>query len=312
MSSSYGIILVVLMFVSGFVWLIDSLTAGKKRKAAVKNLYDKMLKPPQEAIDSLAKDPIHVDYAKSFFPILFFIVVLRSFLYEPFQIPSASMKPTLTEGDFILVNKYDYGLRLPVTSQKIIDIGLPARGDVAVFRAPDTGEDYIKRIIGLPGDTVIYTREKELYIIPFCTPEMKEAGDECGKKIYIKKIAVEGPGYIDRNPDTGYGRVNIEYSEDLLGVEHGILNNPEARQLTYERKYEDSVFLVPEKKYFVMGDNRDNSKDSRYWDTTNYVPEENLVGHAVSIWIHFDFGIKTRFLTWVPTNVDFGRVGEIK
>lgn len=310
MSSSYGIILVVLMFVSGVIWLIDSQTAGKKRKAAVKKLYDDMLKPPQEAIESVSKEPIHVDYAKSFFPILFFIVVLRSFLYEPFQIPSASMKPTLTEGDFILVNKYDYGLRLPITSEKVIEIGLPRRGDVAVFRAPDTGEDYIKRIIGLPGDTVIYTRDKELYIKPFCAEGISPA--ECPKKMHIKKTRVSGPGYIDKNPNTGVGYVNIEYNEDLGGVNHGILNNPRIRAYTKEGRHADSQFKVPMKKYFVMGDNRDNSKDSRYWDTTHFVPEENMVGHAVSIWMHFEFGIKTKYLTWIPTGVDLDRVGAIK
>ncbi len=310
MSSSYGLILVVLMFLSGIIWLIDSLTAGKKRKLAVQSLYDKMLKPPQDMIEKLAREPIHVDYAKSFFPILFFIVVLRSFLYEPFQIPSASMKPTLTEGDFILVNKYDYGLRLPINSEKVIDVGLPQRGDVAVFRAPDTNEDYIKRVIGLPGDTVIYTRERELYIIPFCDKDL--VTDECPKKMHIRKKAVSGPGYIDRNPDSGVGIVNIEYEEDLDGVKHGILNNPNRPNYTKEGKYEDSYFEVPTGQYFVMGDNRDNSKDSRFWDTSHYVPEENLVGHAVSIWIHFDFGIKTKYFSWIPTNVDFGRVGEIK
>lgn len=310
MSSLYGIIIVALTFVSGIIWLVDSLTAGKKRKAAVKKLYDNMLKPPQETVEALMVEPIYVDYAKSFFPILLIIVVLRSFLYEPFQIPSASMKPTLTEGDFILVNKYDYGIRLPINDKKILEIGLPTRGDVAVFRAPDTGEDYIKRVIGLPGDEVIYTKEKQLYIIPFCSPET--AKKDCPNKRLIPKVAVSGAGYIDTNPNTGIGIVNVEYIENLDGVRHGILNNPDRPQLTRERKYQDSIFKVPMGHYFVMGDNRDNSKDSRYWHTTHFVAEENLVGHAVSIWMHFEFGFKNKFFSWIPTNVDLSRVGEIK
>jgi len=297
------------MFVSGIVWLIDSLTAGKKRKAAVRDLYEKMLKPPQEAIDAVAKEPIHVDYAKSFFPILLIIVVLRSFLYEPFQIPSASMKPTLVEGDFILVNKYNYGLRLPITSEKVVDIGLPARGDVAVFRAPDTGEDYIKRVIGIPGDTVIYTKDKELYIIPACPAEVEKA--EC-PKLPIKKTAVASPGYIDKKPNDSIGTVNIEYIENLDGVEHGILNNPKVLQHTGQGVNKDAVYIVPPAKYFVMGDNRDNSTDSRLWKTTNFVPEENLVGQAVTIWMHFEFGFENKYFSWVPTGVQLSRVGEIR
>ncbi len=310
MSSYYGIILVVLMFVSGIVWLVDALTAGKKRKQAVQDLYDKMLKPPQEAIDAVAKEPIHVDYAKSFFPILFIIVVLRSFLYEPFQIPSASMKPTLKEGDFILVNKFNYGLRLPINSKKVVDIGLPKRGDVAVFRAPDTGEDYIKRVIGIPGDRVIYTTQKELYIKPACPKDI--AASECPKEIHVKKELVPGPGYVDTNPDTGIGVVNREYVETIDGAKHGILNNPNVPHFTKYGERKNSVFIVPEGRYFVLGDNRDNSKDSRFWDSTHFVPEENLVGQAVSIWMHFEFGIKTRFLTWIPTGVDLDRIGAIE
>jgi signal peptidase I len=304
MSSLYGIILVALMFISGIVWLIDSLTAGKKRKQAVKDLYDKMTKPPQEAIEAAAQEPIHVDYAKSFFPILLIIVVLRSFLYEPFQIPSASMKPTLTEGDFILVNKYDYGLRLPITSDKVIEVGLPQRGDVAVFRAPDTGEDYIKRVIGLPGDRVIYTRNKEIIIQPFCAPGVVKS--ECPKRFHVTKERVEGPGYIDTNPNTGVSLVNVEYKETLGNRVHGTLNNRARPQR------QDLVYLVPQGKYFVMGDNRDNSMDGRYWSTTNFVPEENLVGHAVSIWMHFEFGFKNKYFGWIPTDVDLGRVGAIE
>jgi len=303
------------MFLSGIIWLVDALTAGKQRKQAVEKLNETMLRPTQEAIDSVAREPILVDYARSFFPILFFIVVLRSFLWEPFQIPSASMKPTLTEGDFILVNKFDYGLRLPINSKKIINIGLPERGDVAVFRAPDTGEDYIKRVVGLPGDRVVYTREKELYILPFCVPGLPKA--ECPQNMHIRKTPIPGPGYIDKSPNSNFGLINIEFTEYLDGVEHGILNNPDRRHRSHRGVYEDLVFLVPQGKYFVLGDNRDNSTDGRYWDTTNYVPEESLVGHAVSIWMHFEFGWSGDDfygfpLGWIPTGVDFSRVGAIK
>ncbi len=298
------------MFLSGIIWLVDSLTAARKRKAAVEALYDKMLKPPQSAINAVAEEPIYVDYAKSFFPILLFIVVMRSFLWEPFQIPSGSMKPTLIEGDFILVNKFDYGLRLPVTSKKVVEIGSPQRGDVVVFKAPDTGEDFIKRVIGIPGDTILYTKEKDLYIKPACAKDV--AKENCSSMIKIEKVLVEGPGYIDKSPNSNYGELNDEYVENLFGVKHGILNNPNRPQYSINRRREDSVFVVPENRYFVMGDNRDNSKDSRYWVTTHFVPEESLVGHAVSIWMHFEFGFTNPYFSWIPTGVDFGRIGAIK
>lgn len=312
MSSNYGLILVILTFVSGIIWLIDSLTAGKARKAAVKKLHEQTPNPSEEAVQAVSKEPIYVDYSKSFFPILLFIVVLRSFLYEPFQIPSASMKPTLTEGDFILVNKYNYGLRLPVTSEKFVDIGAPQRGDVAVFRAPHPPhEDYIKRIIGLPGDTVIYTGNKELYIIPFC-----EAGtprQDCPKKQRVKRELAADSKYIDLDPDTGNWRETDHYVESLGEKQHGILINPSMPEWSKTdgvRRMRE--YRVPLGHYFVMGDNRDNSSDGRYWRYTSYVPEENLVGEAVSIWMHLDFGIKHPWFRWVPTGIDIGRIGAIE
>jgi len=310
MSSVYGLILVLLTAFSGLVWLIDALTAGKKRKAALASLYQQDPEPAKEAVEALSQEPVLVDYSRSFFPILLFIVVLRSFLYEPFQIPSASMKPTLTEGDFILVNKFNYGLRLPVTSQKVIEVGQPARGDVAVFKAPHPPhEDFIKRVIGLPGDTVIYTRAKELFVLPNCTAAM--AIDACPRKIKIEKELVPGEGYWDINPNTGRSSLNNEYVETIDGKQHGILNNPRIREIDKSAR-PDKVFKVPQGHYFVMGDNRDNSHDSRYWRLTAFVPEENLVGQAVAIWLHLDFGINTPGLSWIPTGIDVGRIGAIK
>lgn len=330
MSSNYGLILVVLTFVSGIIWLIDVFTTGKQRKAAVAKLYEQEKEPSEEALRAVSREPIYVDYAKSFFPILLFIVVLRSFFYEPFQIPSASMKPTLTEGDFILVNKYNYGLRLPVTSQKVVNVGNPQRGDVAVFRAPHTGEDYIKRIVGLPGDTVFYTANKDLYIQPYCQPEV--AKENCPKRYRVNRALVSTKKYLDISPENGSIRENDHYSEVLGDNKHEILINP---FISENKKYFGGFYKgpaptvkfyregsslpirahkykVPDRSYFVMGDNRDNSEDGRYWPKTNFVPEENLVGQAVYVWLHLDFGLKGNLLGKVPTDVDFGRVGEIK
>ncbi|MCW8878813.1 MAG: signal peptidase I [Kangiellaceae bacterium] len=311
MSSYYGLILVLLTFVSGIIWLIDAFTAGKKRKAAVAKLYEQTEEPSKEAIEAVSQEPIYVDYAKSFFPILFIIVVLRSFLYEPFQIPSASMKPTLTEGDFILVNKFNYGLRLPVTSDKVVDIGLPQRGDVAVFKAPHKPhEDYIKRVIGLPGDTVIYTYNKELIIIPYCRPELKKS--DCPQKIMVSRTPADEPKYLDIAPGAEVGTETLHFVENIAGAEHGILIDPNKDERNKFPPMRSRKMRVPQGHYFVMGDNRDNSFDGRYWVETNFVPEEMLVGQAVSIWLHLDFDITTKGLTWIPTGIDIGRIGSIK
>jgi signal peptidase I len=303
MSSYYGLILVVLTALSGLIWLIDSKTAAKKRKAALDKLYESEKSPSEEAILAVTREPTHVDYAKSFFPILLIIVILRSFLYEPFQIPSASMKPTLEEGDFILVNKFNYGLHLPVTGKKFFDIGLPKRGDVAVFKSPKTGQDYIKRVIGLPGDTIIYTSNKDLYVIPACD---NPGSADCPEKVHIKKELLDKP-YLDINPDTKSMTTNRHFIETIGGVEHGILNLDPSYYQRGDRSYSQGLKVtVPAKSYFVMGDNRDNSSDSRVW---GFVPEKNLVGQAVAIWMHLDF--ESELLRWLPTGISFSRSGEI-
>jgi|SRR5699024_15805 len=202
-----------------------------------------------------------VDFAHSFFPVLLAVLILRAFVIEPFRIPSRSMVPTLLVGDFILVNKFDYGLRLPVTHTKILDIGEPERGDVVVFRYPrDPSTDYIKRVIGLPGDTIAY-RNNRLYVN--------------GTLVPTRQIGLR----VDKNnPLQSVARVKREQLPDA--PEHSILN-----VIDRPGKQQSEVQVKPG-HYFVMGDNRDNSSDSRVW---GQVPEENLIGRAFMTWLSIDF-----------------------
>jgi signal peptidase I len=201
-------------------------------------------------------EPVVVEYARSLFPVFFIVLVLRSFVAEPYEIPSGSMKPTLLVGDFIVVSKFSYGVRLPVIDTKIFDVDSPERGDVMVFRYPrDNETNYIKRVIGLPGDHVLYI-DKILYINNKPVPQevLAEVAGQCG------------------------GYKAIERVESLPGVEHRIYVCPQAPDRAYE-------FTVPEGQYLALGDNRDNSNDGRYW---GYVPEKNLVGKAKMIWFSSD------------------------
>ncbi len=237
---SFPALMVILVIVTGIIWLIDSLFWAPHRTK------DK-------------KDPLAVEYAKSFFPIILVVLVIRSFIAEPFRIPSASMLPTLHIGDFILVNKFAYGVRLPVLNTKILATGEPERGDVVVFRYPKNPRlDYIKRIVGLPGDTVGYFN-KTVYI----------NGQEIAQQVKEKDISL-----LSLVP----ARNELRF-EQLGEMGHEILVDPERRLVEGEA-------VVPEGEYFVMGDNRDNSNDSRFWGT---VPEANLVGQAFFIWMSWDW-----------------------
>lgn len=203
------------------------------------------------------------EYSRSFFPVLIFVLVIRSFIFEPFRIPSGSMKPTLLEGDFIFVKKFSYGLRLPVTETKVIETGSPKRGDVVVFRLPsDPSINYIKRVIGLPGDSVRFERQR--------------------LTINGELIDISATGdMFERAP---------VYSEDLDGRIHETLIYNQGESLR------DGVYEIPEGHYFMMGDNRDRSKDSRY---IGPIAEKYLVGEAVRVWMH-----------WVPWDMPlWGRVG---
>lgn len=227
-----------------------------------------------KGIDGSTRDePIVVEYAHSFFPIVFIVLILRSFIAEPFRIPSGSMMPTLLIGDFILVNKFAYGIRLPVIHSKIMDVSDPKRGDIVVFRFPKNPEiDYIKRVVGVPGDRVAYYQ----------------------KKVYINgKLATQKS--LGKYDGVGKGKdmTGAEHIiENLSAVEHEILIKNGMPSV-------EGVFVVPEGQYFVMGDNRDNSNDSRYWGT---VPEQNLVGKAFFIWMSWD---------WDYKGIGFDRIGTI-
>lgn len=220
-----------------------------------------------------ANEPLIVEYARSFFPVVLIVFILRSFIAEPFRIPSGSMMPTLLIGDFILVTKFTYGIRIPVINKKIIQMNEPARGDAVVFRYPkNPSVDYIKRVIGLPGDHIIY-KDKKLTI-----------NGKLMKQVSLGRYQGIGQGKTMTGSEI--------LTEDLNPVEHDILINHNAPNIK-------GTFIVPKGHYFVMGDNRDNSNDSRYWGT---VPEENLVGKAFFIWMNWD---------WENTGVGFNRIGTV-
>lgn len=233
--------------VTGGIWLLDSLFFRHKRMMSFS-------KKEQH-------EPWWVEYSRAFFPILLIVFILRSFLAEPFRIPSGSMRPTLVEGDFILVNKYNYGLRLPITGTPIINIGAPKRGDVIVFKHVKNGEsiDMIKRVVGLPGDHITY-KDKTVYVN--------------GKPAVQDFIAEE-------QDITRGGSVPVRHFHEQLGeVKHDIFVHPSTLQIVPHYAYSDET--VPKDSYFVMGDNRDNSEDSRVW---GFVKDADIQGRAFLIWM---------------------------
>lgn len=285
MSWDFALILFVLLIITGIVWFADVLVLRKRRRAAA-HAAAQALTPSlqglpaaeadaarQKAYDDAMRSPWWVEYGASFFPVILFVFVLRSFLVEPFRIPSGSMLPTLQNGDLILVNKYQYGIRLPIVDRKVVPLGSPQRGDVIVFRYPvEPDTDYIKRVVGLPGDEIVY-RNKVLFINGQEVPEQRD-GDiyEPDQRHYIG-----------------------QYREQLGEREHQILVNKRSAQnlmaITNYPFRENCQYAangiackVPEGHYFVMGDNRDNSLDSRFW---GFVPDRNVVGRAFFIWMNF-------------------------
>jgi len=267
MDIDFALVLVILVAVCGVIWLLDSLLLKKVRTRNIDEYQQKQggsrsQKQAEQELEQLAREPVVVEYAKSFFPVLLIVLVLRSFIIEPYQIPTGSMIPTLQVGDFILVNKYAYGLRLPVIGTKILDVGEPQRGEVMVFIPPHEDKYYIKRVIGLPGDRIRY-EDKKLFV----------NGEELPRE-YLGVTNIE------------FGSQSIPgqlYSEELGGVSHPV----QLTDLQLGRQGRTS-WIVPEGHYFMMGDNRDNSADSRVWGPAS---ETKIVGKAVAIWLHKDPGL---------------------
>jgi signal peptidase I len=286
---NFALILFVAMVVTGIIWFLDVFVLAKKRRAmadAALAAYDaRNAKLTADGIKvdnsanraaieaALLRQPVWVEYSGSFFPVIALVFFLRSFLYEPFKIPSTSMVPTLLVGDLILVNKYAYGIRLPVLNQKIIDVGDPQRGDVMVFKYPkDMSQDYIKRVIGVPGDKITY-ENKRLTVngkaIEY-TPMDDYLDDE--RPVYHKQ-------YMELLPNTSHRILNMDTKRPLdLGA---VDNFPNKEACVYS--YDKFTCIVPEGNYFMMGDNRDNSADSRYW---GFVPNKNIVGKAFFVWMN--------------------------
>jgi signal peptidase I len=279
MDIDFPLILVVLTGLATAVWLLDVALLAPGRRARENALQARFPAWSEEGssdasgfADEAARAlrmPVAVEYARSFLPVLLIVLVLRSFIVEPFQIPSSSMVPTLQVGDYILVNKFAFGVRLPVLNTKIIDVGNPRRGDVMVFFPPRSDKYFIKRVIGLPGDRIEY-RAKVLYV----------NGQEMRQQV-IAQLPVRAPTYqiVDENLD---GVSHIVQKELMR-------NGPEEFSVTVEPGH-----------YFMMGDNRDNSSDSRVW---GQVPERNIVGKAFAIWMHWEHVLS------LPS---FSRVGVIR
>lgn len=250
MDIDFPLILFILVLVSGIVWVADRFYLAKQRGA------DQPV-------------PTWIEYSGSFFPVLLLVFVLRSFLFEPFQIPSGSMIPTLKVGDFILVNKYTYGVRLPITGTKVIPLNEPQRGDVMVFFPPEDDRYFIKRVIGLPGDEI---------------------------RVMNNQLFVNGEPAEQLNVTAVPADTRFEFRDEQLGdvlhrIQKSKVPGPLGRNFSY---------VVPEGHYFMMGDNRDNSSDSRVWGP---VPEKNIVGKAVVIWMHW------QSLGSLPS---FERIGKIQ
>ena len=303
--NTFSVLLVLATLVTGIAYFYDRFTDYKKRKA----LKDEFLKQNPKALKKELKKIMEprglIGQTGSLFFVILFVFVFRAFIIEPFRIPSGSMMPTLLSGDFIAVTKWSYGIKNPLTNNTLIKIGEVERGDVIVFKYPeDTSVDFIKRVVGLPGDEIIY-HNKQVYIRSAC----KEGNCQSPKALDLDlkgEYTIKGDTY-----DESY----MLLSESLGNVTHDILINPivgDFRAHFYRQQGRNiASWIVPEGHYFVMGDNRDNSQDSRFW---GFVPYDYILGKTIGIWLSLEFdNSKDDFMpSWVPSKIRFERMGGIE
>jgi signal peptidase I len=308
MSFNFALILFWLMVVTGIVWFADRLVFRRTRdqKAAVAlAAFDEGLKSritvDESAVlaerrrlhEQITRQPAPVEFLAGFFPVILVVFVLRSFLFEPFRIPSGSMIPTLLVGDLILVNKFSYGIRLPIVNQKILEVGNPRRGDVMVFRYPvDPSVDYVKRVIGLPGDTVTF-RAKHLTIdgqpvVTTAAPDYFDPERVAYSKQFTETLTRPDAESVNHmiliDDDRSSAMSPDQYQSELIANGHAAEAAAFRANCVYSEGNTAVTCKVPQGQYFMMGDNRDNSADSRYW---GFVPDQNIVGRAFLIWMNF-------------------------
>ncbi|MBK4716597.1 MULTISPECIES: signal peptidase I [Tenebrionibacter/Tenebrionicola group] len=321
MANMFALILVIATLVTGLLWCMDKFVFAPKRRRAQKNDGNAQQGTPDRAALKKAAKPGWLETCASIFPVLAIVLIVRSFIYEPFQIPSGSMMPTLLIGDFILVEKYAYGIKDPVFQKTLIETGHPKRGDVVVFKYPrNPTVDYIKRVVGLPGDRVSYDPiTKQVTVEPNC-----RSGQACDNALALTYGNVEPSDFVETfshgddgsrggfwqmpQDQTREGGVRLAVRTEQLGdVAHRILLLPIAQDQVglyfHQSGMPSASWIVPPGQYFMMGDNRDNSEDSRYW---GFVPEQNLVGKAVAIWMSFE----KQQGEW-PTGIRLSRIGGI-
>lgn len=305
MSKILSIFLLISTSITGVFWIYYNIKKIKNCLTRKKNL--------DKDIENSKKRRCFFKSLSSFFPIFLIVFIIRSFVYEPFQIPSGSMMPTLLVGDFILVEKFSYGLKNPITNKTIIHTNQPTRGDVVVFKHPHDNTDYIKRIVGIPGDKIQYDINnkhikicKNYLIKNNCKEQVIIEYSNSHPSDFVQKIPV-----FEKNNALKKETKNVLHfdviEENINNIKHNILLSKDIKNSTkyyfQQKNMPKLIWIVPEKQYFVMGDNRDNSLDSRYW---GFVPEHNLLGKATKIWMSF----KKNENEW-PTGIRINRIGSI-